>query len=55
MKDLGQMIIMSDLSQFSLRKLVCIHDFILVRQLVRVRWVGVEMDLVEMQSRTSST
>lgn len=31
---LGPMMIMSALSQFSLRKLVCIHDSILVRQLV---------------------
>ena len=30
------MIIMSDLSQFSLRKLACIHDLISVRQLIRL-------------------
>ncbi len=45
---LGPMMIMSDLSQFSLRKLVCIHDFISVRQFVRVGWIAVVMDLVEM-------
>lgn len=31
---LGPMMVMSALSQFSLRKLVCIHDSNLVRQLV---------------------
>lgn len=34
---LGPMIIISDLSQFNLRKFVCIQVFISVRQLVRVR------------------
>ena len=42
------MIMMSDLSQFGLRKLACIHDFISVRELVRVECVAVVMDLVEM-------
>ncbi len=46
--DLGPMMIMSDLSQFSLRKLACIHDLISVRQLVRAGWIVVPMDLVEM-------
>lgn len=36
MRDLGPMIIMSDLSQLSLRKLAHIHDLISVRRLVRV-------------------
>ena len=37
MRDLGPMMGMSDLSQLSLRKSECIHDFILVKQLVRVQ------------------
>ena len=36
MRDFGQMMIMSDISQMSLRKLACIHYLILVKQLVRV-------------------
>ena len=46
--DFGPMMIMSDLSQLSLRKLICIHDLMSVRQLVRVECVAVVMDLVEM-------
>ena len=48
MRDLGPMIIISDLSQFSWRKLVCIQVLISVRQLVSVERVAVVMDLVEM-------
>lgn len=36
-RDLGPMMIISDLSQFSLRKFVCIQVFISSKQLVRVR------------------
>ena len=43
----GTMMIISDLSQFRLRKLICIHDLMSVKQLVRVEWVAVIMDLVE--------
>ncbi len=48
MRDLGAMMIMSDLVQFSLRKLACIHDLISMRPLVRVGWITVVMDLVEL-------
>ena len=34
-RDMGPMMIMSDLSPLSLRKLVCIHDLVSVKQLVR--------------------
>ncbi len=47
-RDLEPMMIMCDLSQFSLRKLACIHDLISVKQLVRVGWIAVVMYLVEM-------
>lgn len=46
-RDFGSMIIISNLSQFSLRKLACIHDFLSVRQLIRIECSGV-MDLVAM-------
>ena len=35
-RDFGPIMIRSDLSQLSLRKLVCIQDLMLVRQLERV-------------------
>ncbi len=53
-RDLGPMMIMSDLSQFSLRKLACIHDMMSLRQSVRFARVVVVMDLVEMHSWISS-
>lgn len=39
-KDFGSMIIMSVLSQFGLLKSACIHDWISVKQLVRVECVA---------------
>ena len=48
MRDLGPMMMISDLSQLSLRKFVCIQAFISIRQLVRVEWVAVVIDFVEM-------
>lgn len=47
-RDFGPLIIVSDLSQFSLRKLACIHDLITVRHLITVECVTGMMDLVEM-------
>ena len=35
-RNLGPMMIVSDLSQLSLRKLVCIHDLISLGQMVKV-------------------
>lgn len=39
------MIIMSNLPQFSCRKLTCIHNLMSVMQLIRVKQVAVVMDL----------
>ena len=50
-RDLGQIMIRSDLSELSLRRLVCIQDLMLVRQLERVERVAEVMDLVEIWSR----
>lgn len=36
LRDLGPVKILSDSSQFSLREVACIHDFISLMQLVRV-------------------
>ena len=44
-RDLGPMMTISDLSQFSLRKLFCIQDHISVRQMVRVER-DVKLDIV---------
>lgn len=48
MRNLGPLMIMSDVSQFSWSRLACIHDLISMRQLVRVECVVGVMDLVEM-------
>ena len=47
-REFGPIRIMSDLSQFSLRKLACIQDLMSERQLDRVEWVVGVMALVEM-------
>ena len=46
-RDVGQMMIRSDLLQFSRRKLTCIHDFISEGQLVRADWVAGMINLVK--------
>ncbi len=43
----GQIMITSDLSQFSFRKLACIHGLISVRKLVRVELNCSMMELVD--------
>ncbi len=43
------MIIIFDLSEFSLRKLVSSQDFISIMQLFRVEWVAVAIILVKMR------
>lgn len=48
MRDFGPMMRSSDLLQLSLRKFVCIQEFISVRQFVRVDWEAAVMDVVEM-------
>lgn len=48
MRDFGPMMILSDLSQFSLRELAYIQDLISVRQLVRVECVAGVRDFMEM-------
>ena len=45
MRDFGPMMRISDLLQFSLRKLCCIQVLTSVRQVVRVQWVAAEMVL----------
>ena len=53
-RESGPMMIISDLLQLSLRKFLCIQDFISVRQVVRVEWVAVVMVGVERYSCVSS-
>ena len=54
MSVLGPIIIITDLSQFSLRKLDVSRDFISERQFVSVEQVAMEIYLVEMRSWISS-
>ena len=53
-RESGPMIIISDLSQLSLRKFCCIQDFMSVRQVERVEWVAAVMVEVERYSCVSS-
>ena len=46
-REFGPMMSISDLLELSLRKFSCIHDFISVRQEVRVEWVTEVMVLEE--------
>ncbi len=48
MRDLGPIMMRSDLSQLSLRNLFFIQCLISIRKLMKVVWVKVEMVLVEM-------
>ena len=45
-REFGPMMRISDLLQFSLRKLCFIHVLASVRQVVRVQWVAAEVVLV---------
>lgn len=53
-RDLGPMMMTSDLSQLRLRKFICIQDLISLRQLVRVDNVAGVIEVVEMYSWMSS-
>ena len=53
-RELGPMMMISDLLQLSLRKFVCIQVFKSVRQAVRVEWVVGMMALVERYNCVSS-